>query len=126
MGAVPPGDPAILVMAARSGTANLCPVAEPSPVTPEPQAVLAPLTALLVMQATVNHTVKSAVQRVASVAQLDADRDLIQRNVLKAEFWHRVRLLRAEPAGQQPRPGQMTERGRGMVAPGRDDGPQQG
>jgi len=30
--------------------------------------VLAPLTALLVMQATVNHTVKSAVQRVASVA----------------------------------------------------------
>jgi porphyrinogen peroxidase len=32
-------------MAARSGTANLCPVAEPSPVTPEPQAVLASLTA---------------------------------------------------------------------------------
>jgi putative iron-dependent peroxidase len=32
-------------MAARRGTANLCPVAEPSPVIPEPQAVLTSLTA---------------------------------------------------------------------------------
>ena len=30
---------------AGSGTANLCPVAEPSPVPPEPQPMLAPLTA---------------------------------------------------------------------------------